>query len=157
MADDDIEDDDNDTEDEALPALLLIATGSSLRAEEVDRPLAYYLRQQIESALLERGETTAVRVVCDFRWIQDESFQRLPTISLGGPGVSVLAHRWLDDVPLVLAVDEEYYVQLAPTHSPPLASIWGMNNAHTQLAVAVFLKRYLDGYLTACAKHFADA
>ena len=28
--------------------LVLIVTGSTLRAEEVDRPLAYYLKQQIE-------------------------------------------------------------------------------------------------------------
>ena len=33
--------------------LLLIVTGSTLRAEEVDRPLGYYLKQRIEQALSE--------------------------------------------------------------------------------------------------------
>ena len=28
--------------------LLLIVTGSTLRAEELDRPLAYYLKQRID-------------------------------------------------------------------------------------------------------------
>ena len=31
--------------------LLLIVTGSTLRAEEMDRPLGYYLKQRIESIL----------------------------------------------------------------------------------------------------------
>jgi hypothetical protein len=31
--------------------VLLIVTGSTLRAEEMDRPLAYYLKQRVERAL----------------------------------------------------------------------------------------------------------
>ena len=71
--------------------LLLIVTGSTLRAEEMDRPLGYYLKQRIEQALSEAAATGRrglddylVRVVADFRWIHDEPLQTLPTISLGG-------------------------------------------------------------------------
>src|SRR5438874_11401548 len=82
---------------------LLIVTGSTLRAEEVDRPLAYYLKQRIDAAPGE-GDSAhpsfQVRVVADFRWIHDEALQDLPTISIGGPGVNALAHRWLADIPL---------------------------------------------------------
>ena len=38
--------------------------------------------------------------MADFRWIHDEPLQKLPTISVGGPGVNALAHRWLEDVPV---------------------------------------------------------
>ena len=83
--------------------LLLIVTGSTLRAEEMDRPLGYYLKQRIEEMLRagsyatgsQQGQTLSdyeVRVVADFRWIHDEFLQPLPTISLGGPGVNALSH-----------------------------------------------------------------
>ena len=156
MADEEDDEPDDDDEEEELVPMILIVTGSALRAEEVDRPLAYYLKQQVESALLDRDDPTPVCVVADFRWIHDEPLQALPTISLGGPGVNALAHRWLEEVPLVLAVDEEYYLQLSPDADPPVSSIWGMNNAHTQLAVAVFVQRHLSTYLDAVARHFED-
>jgi hypothetical protein len=154
MAEDE-HDDDEDDDAEPVP-MILIVTGSALRAEEVDRPLAYYLKQQLESALMVRDEPIPVCVVADFRWIHDEPLQTLPTISLGGPGVNALTHRWLEEVPLVLAVDDEYYLQLSPDSDPPIASIWGMNNAHTQLAVAVFVQRHLSTLLDAVARHFED-
>ena len=67
--------------------VLLIVTGSTLRAEEMDRPLAYYLKQRIEQALADAAdagrdglEDYVVRVVADFRWIHDDPLQGLPTI-----------------------------------------------------------------------------
>jgi hypothetical protein len=139
----------------ATPArLLLIVTGSSLRAEEVDRPLGYYLKQRAE-ALLAGQELPAgpieVRVVADFRWIYDEPLQTLPTISVGGPGVNALAQRWLEEIPVALAVDNRYYVQLDPDFDEPRASVWGMDNATTQIAVSVFVERYLPKFLDHCA------
>ena len=110
--------------------LLLIVTGSTLRAEEVDRPLGYYLKQQIEEILAASSDLTdskqgqglssyRVRVVADFRWIHDEFLQGLPTISLGGPGVNALSHRWLEEVPISLAYNERYFVQMDPDVSDP--------------------------------------
>src|SRR6516165_260155 len=113
------------------PRVLLIATGSTLRAEEMDRPLAYYLKQRIERALAEviaagrEGlEDYVVRVVADFRWIHDEPLQNFPTISLGGPGVNALARRWLEEVPVSLAVGERYFIQMDPDLTDPRASVW---------------------------------
>jgi hypothetical protein len=134
--------------------LLLIVTGSSLRAEEVDRPLAYYLKRRAEQYLAEHepdGGPIRVCVVADFRWIHDESLRALPTISVGGPGVNALAHRWLEDVPIALAVDERYYLQMDPDLDEPRASVWGMDNATTQLAVSVFIDRFLPRFLDHCA------
>ncbi|QEH31630.1 hypothetical protein OJF2_00950 [Aquisphaera giovannonii] len=150
--------------------LLLIVTGSTLRAEEMDRPLGYYLKRRLEEAMAS-GVTPAaaaagprpgggrvldlsdyqVRVVADFRWIHDEFLQGLPTISLGGPGVNALSHRWLEEVPISLAYNERYFIQMDPDLTEPRASIWGMDNPATQIAVSVFLDRFLERFLERCA------
>jgi hypothetical protein len=138
--------------------VLLIVTGSSLRAEEMDRPLAYYLKQQIERSLSEAVaegrdglEGYVVRVVADIRWIHDEPLQALPTISLGGPGVNALAERWLEEVPVSLAFNERYFIQMDPDLTELHASVWGMDNATTQIAVSVFVDRFLPRFLERCA------
>jgi hypothetical protein len=134
--------------------LLLIVTGSSLRAEQLDRPLAYYLKQQVEEQLRDSGHeagTFDVRVVSDLRWLNEEFLQRLPTISLGGPGVNAVAQGWLEELPLSLAVDERYFIQMDPDLAELRASIWGMNNPTTQIAVSVFAQRFLPRFLERCA------
>jgi hypothetical protein len=139
--------------------LVLIVTGSTLRAEEVDRPLAYYLKQRIEQYLADHelpGEPIGVRVVADFRWIHDEPLQSMPTISIGGPGANALAHRWLEEVPVSLAVDERYYLQMDPDLDEPRASIWGMDNPTTQIGVSVFIDRFLPRFLDHCAATSPD-
>src|SRR3954447_17401901 len=141
---------------------LLIVTGSTLRAEELDRPLAYYLKQRVEQ-FQGAGDPPPgpfrVRVVADFRWIHEKKLQALPTISVGGPGVNALARDWLEVVPVTLAVDEQYYIQMDPDLEEARASIWGMDNSTTQIAVAVFLDRYLPKFLEHSAsvdQDFAD-
>jgi hypothetical protein len=135
--------------------LLLIVTGSTLRAEQMDRPLAYYLKQQIEQALAASPPEDAfdyhVQVIADFRWIQDEALHELATISLGGPGVNELSHRWLEEVPVSLAYNERYFIQMDPELNEPRASIWGMDNPTTQIAVSVFLDRFLPRFLERCS------
>lgn len=135
--------------------LLLIVTGSTLRAEQMDRPLAYYLKQRIEQAIKAApGDGLAgyqVAVIADFRWIHDESLQDSPTITVGGPGVNELTHRWLEEVPVALAFNERYFIQLDPEPDEAQASIWGMDNPTTQIAVAVFLDRFLPRFLERCA------
>ena len=138
---------------------LLIVTGSTLRAEEMDRPLAYYFKQRIEKTIretLDKGQSGlegyVVRVVADFRWIHDDPLQVLPTISLGGPGVNALSHRWLEEVPVSLAYGERYFIQMDPDLAEPRASIWGMDNATTQIAVSVFLDRFLERFLERCTQ-----
>ncbi len=134
---------------------LLIVTGSTLRAEELDRPLAYYLKQHIDRSLSESDPPVGpfrVRVVADFRWIHEKKLHAMPTISIGGPGVNALARDWLEEVPVSLAVDEQYYIQMDPSlEEPPRASVWGMNNSTTQIAVSVFLDRFLPRFLEHCA------
>jgi hypothetical protein len=138
--------------------LLLVVTGSTLRAEEMDRPLGYYLKRKLEHALNNAVsehrhalENFRVLVIADFRWIHDEALQALPTISVGGPGVNALAQEWLEDVPVSLAFGERYFIQMDPELSELRASIWGMDNTTTQIAVSVFLDRFLPRFLARCA------
>ena len=134
---------------------LLIVTGSTLRAEEMDRPLAYYLKRRVEEAIEASKDVDLadyeVHVVADFRWLHDDSLQSMATISLGGPGVNELAHRWLEELPVALAVNERYFIQLDPDLAEAHASVWGMDNATTQIAVSVFLDRFLPRFLERCA------
>jgi hypothetical protein len=130
--------------------LLLIVTGSTLRAEELDRPLAYYLKQRIDQALTGSQPPLGpfrICVVADFRWIHEKKLQALPTISVGGPGVNALARDWLEEVPVSLAVDEQFYIQMDPDLDEARASVWGMDNSTTQIAVSVFLDRFLPRFL----------
>jgi hypothetical protein len=132
---------------------LLVVVGSTLRAEELDRPLGYFLRQRIEQAWDARGEhePLQVLVIADFRWLHEEELHGHPTVSIGGPGVNALAQQWLEEVPLSLAVEDQYYIQMDPDLEEPRASIWGMDNATTQIAVSVFIERFLPRFLEHCA------
>jgi hypothetical protein len=142
--------------DDSQPRLLMIVTGSVLRAEELDRPLAYYLQQQIELASKRLDLALESRVVSDLRWLNDEQMQGFPTISVGGPGVNELARIWFEEVPFSLAVDEKYWVQMDPDFADLRASIWGMDNALTQIAVSVFVDRLLKGFLEHAATYTPD-
>ena len=144
-------------DDDSSPRLLLIVTGSTLRAEESDRPLAYYLQQQVAKAAVDLDVAFRVVVVADFRWINDDPLQLLPTISLGGPGVNALAHKWFDEVPFSLAVDEQYCIQMDPDLDEPRVSIWGMDNSSTQIAVSVFVNRFLPRFLEHAATYVPEA
>ena len=91
-------------------------------------------------------------VVADFRWMSDEPLQTLPTISVGGPGVNALAHRWFEEMPFSLAVDDLYFIQMDPDLAEPHVSIWGMDNPTTQIAVAIFIERFLSRLLDQAAE-----
>jgi hypothetical protein len=142
--------------DDSTSRLLLIVTGSTLRAEELDRPLAYYLQQQVIRASRRLDLTFETRVIADFRWLNDEELQDIPTISVGGPGVNELAKVWIKAVPFSLAVDEQYCIQMDPLLLFPRASVWGMDNATTQIAVSVFVDRFLPRFLETAAAYIPD-
>lgn len=144
-------------DDDSPARLILIVAGSSLRAEELDRPLAYYLKQQVEGQLTQRqadgrDETPArVLVVADFRYMNDKPLHGLATISVGGPGVNALAHAWFEELPFSFAVDEQFCIQMDPDLVEPRVSIWGMDNASTQVAASMFVERYLSRFLDRAA------
>ncbi len=144
-------------DDESPARLILVVAGSTLRAEELDRPLAYYLKQQVEGQLTQRQadgrDPTPARVlvVADFRFLNDKPLQSLAAISVGGPGVNALAHAWFEELPFSFAVDEQFCIQMDPDLVEPRASIWGMDNASTQIAASMFVERYLPKFLDRAA------
>ncbi len=146
--------------DVPMVKLVLIVTGSTLRAEDVDRPLAYYLKQEVERSLADLDPAVGpfkVVVVADFRWLNDEPLQRLPTISVGGPGVNALAGQWVEEeLEFSLAVEKQYYIQMDPELESLRVSIWGMDNPTTQIAVSVFLTRFLERFLRRCDEESID-
>jgi hypothetical protein len=118
------------------------------------------LKEQIEKHLSTTDLDASplhVHVVADFRWLNDENWQRLPTISLGGPGVNALAHRWLEELPVTLAVDDRYYIQMDPELAELRASIWGMDNPMTQIAVSAFVQRCLSQFVDRCQTSIPDS
>lgn len=142
---------------EPLIRWLLIVTGSTLRAEEMDHPLGYYVKQCIEESRLQATtsgqsglEDYCVRIVADFRWIHDEPLQSLPIILLGGLSVNALAHCWLQNVPVAIAFSECCFIQTVPDLAEPRASIWGIDNASIGIAVSVFVDRFLRRFLNCC-------
>lgn len=130
---------------------VLIVTGSSLRAEEKDRPLAYYIREKI----LELGDAgdaiPPVHVISDFRYLHEPPMGEVPTVSIGGPGVNALTHKWLEELPVAMAVDDDFYIQISEEEgSAPKAAVWGMNHESTQIAVTTFIEHYLGDVVAQC-------
>jgi hypothetical protein len=83
--------------------------------------------------------------------MHDGFLQTQGTISVGGPGVNALAQRWLEEIPISLAYDDRYFIQMDPELETPRVSIWGMDNSTTQIAVSVFLERFIPRFLERCA------
>jgi hypothetical protein len=136
------------------PGLILIVTGSTLRAEHMDRPLAYYLQCQIEELGSGHDERMAL-VLSDRYYLSHPDLHELPLISVGGPGVNRVTQKLLKKLLAVLAVEGKFFIQMDPEEEDLRASVWGMDNTQTRIAVATFAERYLPGFVKVCWKHLA--
>jgi len=131
------------------PGLILIVTGSSLRAEQMDRPLAYYLQSQIDELGTGRDDRMGL-VLSDRYYLCHPDLHQLPLISVGGPGVNKLAQKLLKKLSAVLAVEDKFFIQMDADGEDLRASIWGMDNPQTQIAVVTFAERYLPKFAERC-------
>jgi hypothetical protein len=129
--------------------LILIVTGSSLRAEQMDRPLAYYLQAQIEQLAAAEKDRMAL-VLSDRYYLTHPDLHRLPLISVGGPGVNRVAQKLLKKLSAVLAADNQFFIQMDPDGTDLRASIWGLDNCQTRIAVVTFAERYLPQFTRLC-------
>jgi len=135
---------------------LLIITGSSPRAEQVDRPLAYRLRDCIEKKLSEQDNDYKVVVLGDLWYLNCESLQRLPMISLGGPGVNAVAAHLYKRLANALVVDNTLLIQMDPHYQDLRVSIWGMDHQTTVEALELFVQNgYLERFLGAVTARLA--
>jgi hypothetical protein len=116
---------------------VVLVTGSSLTAEERDRPLAYALKAEIDS----RGAGHAYRravVVADAWYLENRIFHLNPTIAIGGPGANGVAQEFSTFLPTVYNREEEVFVQADFEGELKRAALWGVNAACTGAAVEVF-------------------
>ena len=125
--------------------LILIVTGSTLRAEQMDRPLAYYLQAQVEQ-LSSGRENCLGLVISDRFYLTHPDLHFLPLISIGGPGVNRLASKLLKKLPALMTSEGRFYIQMDPCWEETRVSIWGLDNAQTKMAVVTFAERFLQRF-----------
>ena len=126
---------------------VVLVTGSSLTAEERDRPLAYLLKGEIDR----RGAGHAYRravVVADAWYLENRLFHLNPTIAIGGPGVNGVTQEFTAFLPTIYTREEEVFVQAEFDGELKRAALWGANAASTAAAVEIFTTQgYLEDLL----------
>jgi hypothetical protein len=126
---------------------IVLVTGSSLTAEERDRPLAYRLKSEIDR----RGTGHAYRravVVADLWYLENRIFHLNPTIAIGGPGANGVSNDFAESLPMVYSREERVFVQADFESDVKRASLWGVDSAQTAVAVEIFMTQgYLDDLL----------
>jgi hypothetical protein len=126
---------------------VVIVTGSSLTAEERDRPTAYRLKAEIDR----RGTGHAYRravVVGDLWYLQNRIFHLNPTIAVGGPGANEVSRRFAGSLPPLLTREERVFLQGEFAGERKRATVWGADSAATAEAAELFVaKGFLDELL----------
>jgi hypothetical protein len=126
---------------------ILIITGATLRAEEMDRPLAYGLAEVIRARLNETA-TRQPLVMSDIGYLNCDTLHKTPAVSIGGPGVNAVAQYWLKRLPNVLEVDDVLLIQMDLSIDDLRCSIWGYDHDTTVEALEIFTEKgYLDRFL----------
>ncbi|HET8649858.1 MAG TPA: hypothetical protein VFL95_07450 [Gemmatimonadales bacterium] len=126
---------------------VVLVTGTALTAEERDRPLAYWLKQEIDKRGVGYPYRRAV-VVGDVWYLENRVFHLNPTIAIGGPGANALTHEMVESLPTRWTQDDESLIQADFDGELKRATLWGMNAATTGAAVEAFVvKGFLDELL----------
>lgn len=143
-------------DDNLIEKGLLIVTGSTLRSEQADRPLAYKLKSSIEELIQSQDRDFTIIVLSDLWYLNAEALQLLPTISVGGPSVNALAAHLYKRLANALVVDNTLLIQMDPHLRDLRASIWGMSHQTTVEALELFIsKGYLTRFLDAATARMA--
>jgi hypothetical protein len=117
---------------------ILVVTGSGIPAEERDRPLAYWLKGEIDK----RGDSHPYRrgiVVGDAWYVENRISQLNPAITIGGPGVNAAARELSDSLPVVHSEEDRIFVQMGTSGEAPKVCLWGADLAATARAVQYFV------------------
>lgn len=116
---------------------VVLVTGTSLTAEERDRPLAYRLKAEIDRRGAGHPYRRAV-VVGDAWYLDNRIFHLNPTIAIGGPGVNGVTEEFTGMLPTVYSREERVFVQVDLDGELKRAALWGADAAATAAAVEVF-------------------
>jgi hypothetical protein len=127
---------------------IVLVTGSSLTAEERDRPLAYRLKAEIDR----RGTGHAYRrgvVVADLWYMQNRIFHLNPTIAIGGPGANGVSQGFAETLPTIYSHEDRVFVQADFEGEMKRVTLWGVDASLTSAAVDAFVTQgYLDDLLS---------
>src|SRR5262249_4669402 len=107
-------------------------------------------QSQIEKLCEDHVDCPAV-VISDRYYLSHPDLHELPLISVGGPGVNRLAQKLLKKLPSAFAVEGGFYIQIDPEKDEPRASVWGLDNPQTQVAIMTFAERYLPKFVQTCS------
>ncbi len=131
-------------------------TGATLRAESIDRPIAYRLRDEVGARLAaiadlrECADPAPESLVCsDLWWLNHPELQEQPTISVGAPESNALTAYLAGRLPQVFSIEQRLVVQADLHHQQLLACCWGRSGDATEQAVRAFADRHLDAFLAA--------
>ena len=142
-------------ESSVLESGVLIVTGSTLRAEQADRPLAYRLQEAILNLL--GGENSEefdynTIVLSDLWYLNSEPLHHLPMVSIGGPSINAVSAHLSKKLPSVLVVDDTLLIQMDLTLQDLRVCVWGDDHAATVDALNIFIHNgYLERFLQAVA------
>jgi hypothetical protein len=121
---------------------VLLVVGYGILPEEEDRPVAYELKDLINSRSAGVENRSAV-VVTDMWMLNQEMADMFPAIAVGGPAVNAFAAQIYEDLPLAFTRDQQVFIQM-DQDSGKRAALWGMDQRGTREAALVFVK---DGLL----------
>jgi hypothetical protein len=121
---------------------VLLVVGYGILPEEEDRPVAYDLKDSINSRS-EGVENRRAVVVTDMWMLNQEMADMFPAIAIGGPAVNAFAAQIYEDLPLAYTRDQQVFIQMNQD-AGKRAALWGMDQRGTREAAEVFVK---DGLL----------
>jgi hypothetical protein len=121
-----------------LEETIVVVTGSTATALERDRPLAIWLRDEIDRRA--DGQTYRRAVLTDDEsYFRSDVLQRQTTIAIGGPGVNAVTQHFFSLLATVHAEEERVWVQANFDGEPKRAGLWGIDAAATSAAVDAFV------------------
>jgi hypothetical protein len=119
---------------------IMLVTGTSIPAEQRDRPIAYRLKAEIDR----RGAGHVYRravVVGDEWYLENRAFHANPTIAIGGPGSNGVTAEFSQSLPTVVTLEERVFIQADFDGELKRAALWGVDARATQVAAELFLQR----------------
>lgn len=131
--------------------LLPVVVGIHLRAELSDRPLAdrlvRHVRELRRAAELDGGEGLVPVVVSDIWYLNDSDLMLQPAVVIGEPGVNAATAHWASRIPKAFSFQDSHQVLMDLEGPYPVACMWGVDHARTEVATDHFERRYLVPWL----------
>jgi hypothetical protein len=125
---------------------ILLVVGYGILPEEEDRPIAYAIKDAVNTR--GKGSESCAGVVVTDMWILNQEMAELfPAIAVGGPGVNAFTAQIYEELPVVVARGEQLFIQMDEARGKR-AALWGMDIRSTREAADVFVREgFLDRFL----------